>query len=369
LYKVLLLDIVKRVISEFELFNGDFHLIRFLDVVANYTNIEALLFEYERIDASAAASDLSGVRVLTIHKSKGLEYDHVIVMDRLKKAPPSRDSIIYEYDGIHLSNVFLRMKGREALDKEYENAILKEKILEKEDSLNALYVAFTRAKENLFIVAKPKDSMFDILDVTVSKRGTLVCRKTQHMQQVSLKSLEYKELYYGTQSDLLEVQKEKEEDLQAINFGLGLHYMLEMLSGFELQNLEDAKNALLNKYGYILEDAEIEDITQRVTSLLYDTAFRELIQGECYREKAIKYKNNLRYIDLLVKCETPNADKHSLFAQEIWNVIDYKSSLSYAKEHEKQVKYYINAIEEITGDEVRGYICYLLQDKIKIVKI
>jgi exodeoxyribonuclease V beta subunit len=282
--RVSLLNIVKKVISEYELFNGDFHLIRFLDVLAKQTNIEALLFEYERIDASAAASDLSGVRVLTVHKSKGLEYEHVIVMDRLKKAPPSRDAFIDEYEGIHLLNVYLRMSGRETLDKEYENAINKEKILEREDNLNALYVAFTRAKENLFIVAKPKDSMFDILDLTASKRGTLVCKKTQHIEQKALKTLEYKELYYGMQSDLLELQKEKEEDLQAINFGLGLHYMLEMLAAFEPQNIEDAKNALINKYGYILEESEIEDIIQRVSRLLEETAFRELIQGECYRE-------------------------------------------------------------------------------------
>lgn len=364
-----LLELVRKVISEYELFNGDFHLIRFLDVVANYNNIEALLFEYERIDASAAASDLSGVRVLTIHKSKGLEYDHVIVMDRLKKAPPSRDSIIYEYEGIHLMNVYLRMSGREALDKEYENAILKEKILEKEDSLNAMYVAFTRAKENLFIVAKPKDSMFDILDLTPSKRGTLICVKTQHMTQKYFETLEYKELYYGMQSDILELKKEKEEDFQAINFGLGLHYMLEMLSAFEVHHLEDAKNALINKYGYILEEYEIEDITQRVSHLIQDSAFKALTQGECYREQAIKYKNNLRYIDLLVKSDASMSDKQSLFSHEQWNVIDYKSSLSYAKEHEKQVKYYINAIQEITGDEVHGYICYLLHDGIKIVQI
>jgi exodeoxyribonuclease V beta subunit len=51
------------------------------------------------------------VRVLTIHKSKGLEYEHVIVMDRLKKAPPSRDTIIYEYDNITLKNIYLRIKG------------------------------------------------------------------------------------------------------------------------------------------------------------------------------------------------------------------------------------------------------------------
>ena len=77
-------------------------------------------------------------------------------MDRLKKAPPARDAIIYEYDNITLNNVYLRLKGRDELDPHYANALAKEKILVKEDSLNALYVAFTRARENLFIISKFK---------------------------------------------------------------------------------------------------------------------------------------------------------------------------------------------------------------------
>ncbi|MDD2904999.1 MAG: RecB-like helicase [Sulfurimonas sp.] len=357
--KVKLLDIVKNAIEKYALFYGDFHLIRFLDLLSNYGTIEALLFEYERIDASAAASDLRGVRVLTIHKSKGLEYEHVIVMDRLKKAPPSRDAIIYEYEGIHLQNVYLRMSGREALDAEYANAIFKEKTLEAEDSLNALYVAFTRAKENLIIVMKPKDSMFDILDLKLSSCGQLACKKQDIQTQHTFEKLEYKALYYGTQSDILEQASELEEDLGAINFGLALHYMLEMLPAFSHEHFEDAKDALLNKYGYILSEDEIEDIIQRVKNLLQNKAFNELLSGEFYREKAIKYKNNLRYIDLLIKDET----------QSQWKIIDYKSAMHYTKEHHKQVRYYINAVKEITGDEVEGYLCYLLKDEIKIIKV
>ena len=368
LNKKKLLDIVRDAIEKYKLFYGDFHLIRFVSLLKNYSSIEALLFEYERIDASAAASDLRGVRVLTIHKSKGLEYTHVIVMDRLKKAPPSRDAIIYEYDGIHLQNVYLRMSGRETLDKEYANAILKEKTLEREDSLNALYVAFTRAKENLFIVAKMKDSMFDILEMSVCSQGKLICEQTQKQREKSFEKLEYKALYYGMQSDILELAKEEEEDLNAINFGNALHYMLEMLPSFSLEDMQGAKNALINKYGYILSEDELEDIFLRVQNLLHDKVFRELLAGEHYREKAIKYKNNLRYIDLLIKEEMQSTV--SLFESGVrWKIVDYKSSMNYSGEHLKQVRYYISAIKEITGESVEGYLCYLLKDEIKVVRV
>lgn len=356
--QVKLLDVVKRVISEYGLFSDDFHLIRFLNAVSKYSDIEALLFEYERLDVSAAASDLNGVRVLTIHKSKGLEYEHVIVMDRLKKAPPARDAIIYEYDGIALKDVYLRIKGRDEIDSDYADALQKEKTLVREDSLNALYVAFTRARDNLLIVQKSKDSMFDILDLTSGYSGELVCENKHKIASVSFEPLEYKALYYGTQSDILALEEDKEEDLKSINFGLSMHYMLEMLGEFEVANIHNAKNMMLNKYGYILEDSEIIDIENRVHKLLQNSEFKDLISGECYREKAIRYKDNLRYIDLLVKHESG-----------CWNVIDYKSSMAYSEHHIKQVNYYIKAIREITGDEVEGYICYLLEDEVKLVKV
>jgi len=356
-----LVDIVKNMINEFGLFHDDFHLVRFLDTLSNFTDIESLLFEYERIDTSAAASDLSGVRVLTIHKSKGLEYENVIVIDRLKNPPTSRDSIIYEYDGITLKNVYLRTKGRDLLDTKYANALEKEKILAREDSLNALYVAFTRAKENLFIVQKSKGSVFDILDISSGVNGKLLDKQDDSSnasaKNKTIESFEYKDLYYGTQSDILALEESVEENLKSINFGLAMHYMLEMMDNFSIKNIANASSMMINKYGYILDDKEIADIQNRVTMLIESQEFISLLGGNIYKEKAIRYNNNLRYIDLLIE------------KKDIWNIIDYKSSLSCATHHHKQVRYYQKAVKEITGDEVNGYICYLLEDEIKLVKI
>ncbi len=360
--QIKLLKVVKNVISEYKLFSDDFHLIRFLDVLCKYENIEALLFEYERLDASGAASDLNGVRVLTIHKSKGLEYEHVIVMDRLKKAPPARDAIIYEYDGIKLQDVYLRIKGRDAIDAKYADAIAKEKTLSNEDSLNALYVAFTRARENLFVILKPKDSAFDILSLNEGNYGKLSFPSFSSFPSSSLKTnidaLEYKELYYGTQSDILKLEDSNEEDLKSINFGLALHYMLEMLGSFSIKSIPNALHMMVNKYGYSLDEDEIQDLQNRVSMLLNNQEFMSMASGECYKEKAIRYKNNLRYIDLLIKSE-----------DGIWKVIDYKSSFAYSQHHLKQVRYYVKAVKEITGDEVKGYICYTLREEVKIVEV
>ena len=355
-----LMQIIKNAIEKYGLFSDDFHLIRFLNVVRGYSDIEALLFEYERLDAAAAASDLSGVRVLTIHKSKGLEYESVIVMDRVKKAPALRDAIIYKYDQISLLDVYLRIKGRDGLDEEYAEALSHEKSLAQEDLLNALYVAFTRARENLFIISKSKDSMFAPLDLEFKAQGELKesLLKVEIQPQVQLEKLEFHEFYYGTQSDILALEESKEEDLSAINFGLSMHYMLEMLSSFTLNVVDDAYEVMLNKYGASLEDAELLEIRSRVEALVSHSEFQTLVQGEIYKEKAIRYRKNLRYIDLLVKHE----DGH-------YSIVDYKSALSYTDHHHKQVAYYVKAVQAITGERVEGYICYLLSNEVKLIKI
>ncbi len=355
-----LIDIIKKVIDEKGLFHDDFHLIRFINAVSKYSDIEALLFEYERLEVAAAASDLSGIRVLTVHKSKGLEYEHVIVMDRLKKIPPARDSIIYEYEGIHLKNLYLRTQGRGELDKEYGKALLKEKLLVREDTLNALYVAFTRAKQNLIIVQKSKESSFGVLELNTGVFGELKCF-TEEKNKVVKKEpeeFEYKALYYGTQNEILSLEKETKEDLDAINFGLAMHYMLEMLSEFKVSKLPNAFSMTLNKFGYSLDDSVLQEIQRRVKKLIEKEEFLRLSAGECYKEKAVRYKKNLRYIDLLVKRKEGG-----------WNVIDYKSANNFLEQHIIQVRYYVNAIKEITGEEVDGYICYLLKNDIKIVKV
>ena len=82
---------------------------------------------------------------------------------------------------------------------------------------------------------------------------------------------------------------------------------------------------------------------------------------ESVLKKALRYKNNLRYIDLLVQ------KSEGLFSS--WNVIDYKSSFAYSEHHLKQVRYYVKAIKEITGEDVDGYICYLLKEEVKFVKV
>ena len=350
---------LKGVIDAYGLYDGDLNLLRFLELLSNYKDIEQFLFEYERLDATAAKAELSGVRVLTVHKSKGLEYDHVVVLDRLGKASADRDLIIYEYEGIALQNIFLRMKNRGELDAAYAIALEKEQRLSKEDALNALYVAFTRPKSTLLIIQKGKGSKFEMLGLSAQSRGTLQIGKEVRPQSAVRPMLSYTPLHYGTQNEVLVTEEEEdyESDHQAIVFGLALHYTMEMMSELNETALQDALQSTRNRYGAQLEAGAEARIERRIRMLLDDPQFRTLCRGTRYKEQPLTYQGELRYIDLLVE------------TKGCWRIIDYKSSTSHSESHLKQVGYYKKAVGKITGEAVEGYLCYLLDEGPKIVEV
>jgi exodeoxyribonuclease V beta subunit len=348
---------IGKIVEKYHLYDGDLNLLRFLEKLSDYRDIEQFLFEYERLDTEAARADLKGVRVMTVHKSKGLEFDHVIVLDRLGRAAGDSSPIIYEYDGLRLQRIFLRMRNREELDRDYAAALDKEKALSAQDELNALYVAFTRAKESLFVIQKSENSKFDMLGLSEQSRGELSFKSSEVSEKTSGKALPYKFLYYGTQSDLLKKEEKEEQDLYAIEFGLAMHYTLEMMEGFNTDALRSAMTGTKNRFGSVLDEAAFVSLQKRIALLCESREFALLCAGVIHKEKPISYNKELRYIDLLVE------------RKEGWIVIDYKSSQSHAEEHFKQVGFYKKAVAGISGDKVEGYLCYLLEDGIKLVKV
>jgi ATP-dependent exoDNAse (exonuclease V) beta subunit len=108
------------------------------------------------------------VKIMTIHKAKGLEFPVVIIpyanwghdMDRqlwLIPEPP--------LPGIP-PNLALPVKTPKLLEETFfGNAFKKEKEKVSIDNINLLYVAFTRAEDNLYIIAQPKrkNDNYDLL--------------------------------------------------------------------------------------------------------------------------------------------------------------------------------------------------------------
>ncbi len=221
--------------------------------------------------------------------------------------------------------------------------------------MNVLYVALTRAVEGMIILRKPKESIFDGLDMSPMHVGTLhtvsdTAKNIQQMQKASDIVLSD----YGTQ-ETPEREDEEEKDYEAILFGTALHYALEMLGGFDTQSLDITMISLQNRFGQELTQVQISEIEKRIRRLIENESFLQLCSGaKIHKEQSLSFGGELKQVDLLLEYE------------DHVRVIDYKSSKKYALKHQKQVEYYQKAIAKITGKRTEGMLIYLLEDEIDI---
>jgi exodeoxyribonuclease V beta subunit len=228
------------------------------------------------------------------------------------------------------------------------------KVSELKDRKNILYVALTRAVEGLIILRKPKDSIFDEINMGAMSVGELQMRSVHESKKtLSERVKELSISNYGTQ-EVLSADEEEEKDFEAILFGTALHYTLEMLGAFDEESLTTAMLSLKNRYGQQLSDLSIEQIEDRIRNLIEHKEFQEILDGaKVTKEQSLSFEGELKQIDLLLEY-----DDHCL-------VIDYKSSKKYAVKHQNQVGYYKKAIHTITGKRTEGMIVYLLEEEIE----
>ncbi len=353
-----LFDFTKKMIDKFAL-NSEV-LLQFMESAGRFKDMESFLFGLEEYNDEVKNREIETLKVLTIHKSKGLEFKHLIICDRLKRATGDRSSFLLYQEDLSLRDIFLKVKNRECFDESYCVAYEKEKKLDSEDKLNALYVAFTRAKESLFILEKEKSSAFGELNLKECKRGLFPKAKNNEKDCKKMQSFEYSEPKVEKQSRvvIVEEQDEYESDFEAIDFGVALHYVLEMMEDFEEEFIEDACMAMQNRYLEILGKEAVEDIKTRVANLIKDDRFKALVKdAKIYKEVPLYYKDALKQLDLLIERE------------ESLVVVDYKTSFKKQKRHIKQVSGYLEAVKFIANKEVTGYLCYLKSDAVEMVKV
>ena len=349
-----LLTLVKNIINHFKLYSNNKALFKFLELISNYKDIEAFLFESEELSVDSPSKKEEGIKILTIHKSKGLEFNHVIVSDRFKKKGADKSSLIFEYDDIELKEIHVRIKNRDSFDENYTNALEAEKKLSEEDALNLLYVAFTRAKESLIVCQNDENSSFSALCLEDSETGLISASSVDKKAEIIL-GLKYEKKRLGLQEEKLKVEKSEKQDFEAMHFGLALHYMLEIIESFEEKHIENAYWAMKNRYEIFLEPHRCEEIKKRVERLLEHEAFLKLVNGKVFKEQPISFNGELKQLDLLIEHENK------------WVVIDYKSSKTKKSEHVAQIVLYKNAITKIVDKDVVAYLCYVRDKEIELV--
>lgn len=339
----------------------DENIIKLIEVSSSFNNIVDFVYEIDKLEAIMENSESKGLQILTIFKSKGLEFHTVILLDRIKRKNVDKSSLLFDYENLELKNIFYKIKGYENFNEDYKKAIEKEKKLSLEDEINILYVAMTRAKNNMIIFKKEKSSVFDILNMNVCKIGKII-NSSNLVKNIEEKSIiSYTPLNLGTQEKQIVKEKElKENHLHSRYFGLATHYCLEMLNNFSFNDLKYTLNLARTRFSNYLNDKDFIDIENRLTHLINNDFFKFLITNSVLTsEQSLIYKEELKIIDLLI------------YKDDTYYILDYKTTKEELdEEHKNQVLYYKEAIKEIfKTSNVKSYLVYLKMDNCLMYEI
>jgi exodeoxyribonuclease V beta subunit len=348
------LQVTDRLVREFGYFDDDMNVLKLLEFASAFSDIPTFVEEFKSSSIAVASNSVHGAKIMTVHGSKGLEFEYVILLDKLTRKNSDKSALIYHYnDNLYIDKILYRTKGRENFDEAYAQIMEERKASALKDSKNVLYVALTRAVEGLIVIRKPKDSVFDEIGMQTMCIGTLKVHETSSREAFTKhEDTSIVISNYGTQ-EVLSADEEEEKDYEAILFGTALHYTLEMIGEFDEESLEVSMLSLKNRYGQQLSDPSMQQIAMRIKNLIEHQAFQQILDGAKIRkEQSLSFEGELKQIDLLLEY-----DDHCL-------VVDYKSSKKYALKHENQVRYYQKAIAKITGKRTEGMIIYLLEEEI-----
>lgn len=354
---------------------ADVDILRLFELSVEYKNLSDFIFNLENFSSKISPKSSDGVRVMTVHKSKGLEFAHVIVCDMMGKGRGDDSNFITEYSENGEWIVKSKISGRENFDSDYASVLEQMKELEKQENINKIYVAFTRATKSLIIIKQAvpsgnspsffsfytksdKSEANDYLDLKEFSFGKILPSKTE---QKELKKDEKMPEILKIERQEVEAKEQKTsgKNLSAIYFGLAFHYLLEMSEKFDEISLEKAKNLMLNKFHKFLPLEVLEDVFSRAKMLIREPKFIECIRDkEIYKEQPFKVKNELKQMDLFC------------FNEREICVIDYKTTDKNIEENKKQVKEYKDALAKFyEKHSIIAVIFYALEGKISYIEV
>lgn len=401
--------IIKEIYESFNFFNTYLdveNLIQFLDLAHSFEkdhprNLHAFL---DYLDAQkeyleqASETLMDAVQVMTVHKSKGLEFEVVILPETTFSIKfDAKQKIIFKYDeNLKLEEIFLRPNKKETFfSQRLKEAYKYEEKRRFEDELNLLYVALTRAKKALLIIGNiglkkdrptlPPHSWFNLIidalniggnlselkketNLTIKNYGTLPKFKPHPSPTTSPLKLYYPAMPRKSLSTFKEKEVALEESGYSQVFGEAFHYAMAQIGEIDLERKKDTIDLALNKvktkYGLMLEDRTFRDIRSRVENILNT---EELIP---YFSKATAVFNEC---PIFLKKENAfcRVDRLVLFDDKIV-IIDYKTQffLKSCKKYTSQMLAYKDALRAVFPDKpCLGLIVYALENETKLEKV
>ena len=303
-----------------------------------YSNIGNTLNAYikyidnlkDKQDTSTTSAKIIGenedvVRLMTIHKSKGLEFPIVILADTSKGynfSDSRKQRVVFHHKygiGIDVVNQDLGVTYPSLIKQAIRSVIEKET---KSEELRLLYVALTRAKEKLYIFATTKD--YD---------------KEYSMQTIKLKNGKFNETlvasntsYYKNLLPVIKYYNEFEADKKE----------------FDIQRIEIKSNTTDEELRNLFNVKEAEEESKSINDILITAFNKEKVDKELLKSIKENLESEYRYyedahtpsrvsVSELKQSKIDEEDVHitSLFNDENRDNDEYKMPLCLLEKEEK----------------------------------
>lgn len=408
-----LYDLVERLATIFrvhELKDQSAYVCAFYDQLDNYMEdgtgtVEDFLDAWDNnLHGKTIQSDeVAGIRLMTIHKSKGLEFAHVIMP--FCDWPITKSHVIWctpqasPFNELPLVPVDCSKSRLQ--DTIYEKDYYYERLQETVDNLNLLYVAFTRARQNLFVYGKRDISNIRsrlIQDCLPDVARTLEGCKLSSMDEEKTEPIvmEYGELDINRQRktekesdnvflkpvnrltihpdtyplkarfrqsnksrDFIKGDDEQSTRGEYIQLGVILHQVFSTI-----QTADDVESALsqLRIDGVLNAAPDEEKLREMLQRRLQTPKVKEWFSGqwEVYNERDI-----LTVDEQSGEVKTYRPDRVMVNGTEMI-VVDFKFAAQ-RPEHVSQVKGYMELLKRMSHLTVKGYLWYVYPNKIVTV--
>ncbi|MCM8787719.1 MAG: UvrD-helicase domain-containing protein [Candidatus Omnitrophica bacterium] len=350
---------------------------KFLELIKNkedeYIGLAKFLSYLEVAPSEELYVDVAksnGINVLTIHKAKGLEFGVVIVpFFRIDITPEtfSKKSGFYikiennRLKLLHITKMYRTFSSK--LNQIYKKAYTEACI----DELNALYVALTRAKYELYIfIPKKSNNENNKAANLIPKDFVEYGEKFNYLKKpkdtqaiIDISPSKYKDWFLLLKEEFFDAQyiKNRERILE----GIILHTILSQIGNCNDVNLEELiEKAIAFTKAKFIFFKNITNYKEKVKNILQNESLKNIFyvdDGEIFCEKeVIDEKGDIKRIDRLI-----------IKNNQVW-IIDYKSSYELKEAQYLQVKEYMKILKDIYPSKlIRGFIIYLDTAKLEEV--
>ncbi len=338
-------QIVHSIMVQFELFSSV--ALQILQDSVDYDDLDEFIAYLESAEIALSSDEKSQIQIMTIHKSKGLEFEDVIICERggQKKGVEPFYRERFDSERVFYMEKNADSRARRAfVDDEFAHIVESQRKSTRDDALNLLYVAFTRAKESLYIINSPQTALnLEILGLNEAQIGEDSVSEWRDFEiKDSAKIPE--QVSFGKQGDFVSEDSTHYASKSTIK-GLALHLALELCLAYKMPKME-IKNVLQNRFGLVLCGAELDSVMGSAEKILQNRAIKALLESaDSVRCEVAYIDGKMRRIDCLVEVRGEAV------------ILDYKSSDLNLEAKKAQVREYV-AFASRHYERARGILCF-----------